>query len=88
MGRDTRETAAWTRTEREVSEANQKMLLKTSLMERGEEGEESCSHFSCEVKEEGMDPTPLCTHKLQVIFDPQLIEGAMFLSSYMGLGRV
>lgn len=38
MGRDTRETAAWTRTEREVSEANQKMLLKTSLMEWVERG--------------------------------------------------
>lgn len=38
MGRDTRETAAWTRAEKEVSKVNQKMLLKTSLMERVERG--------------------------------------------------
>lgn len=79
VGRDRRETAAWTRAEREASAANsQKRLLETSLMEK-REGDESWRHFLCDVKEQGTDLTPSCAHKL-----PPLTEGAMLLSSYMG----
>lgn len=84
MGRDRRETAAWTRAEREASAANsQKRLLETSLMEK-REGDESWRHFSCDVKEQGTDLTPSCAHKLQAVLGPPLTEGAMLLSSYMG----